>query len=85
MLQVCISLRNVAIRYKLRKSFLRWHCFDAIKDVSFDLYRGETLGLIGRNGAGKSSLLRAIGGIIAPELTSTWPIGRVVAGLRGCS
>jgi len=65
--EICISLRNIAIRYKIRKSFLRWHCFEAIKDVSFDIYRGETLGLIGRNGAGKSSLLRVIAGIIAPD------------------
>lgn len=64
---VCISLNHIAISYKIRKSFLRWHCFEAIKDVSFDLYRGETLGLIGRNGAGKSSLLRVIAGIIAPD------------------
>lgn len=65
--KTCISLRNVAICYQIRKSFLRWHCFEAIKDVSFDLYHGETLGLIGRNGAGKSSLLRLIAGIIAPD------------------
>jgi len=67
MTEICISLRNVGIRYKVRKSFFRWHCFDAIKEVSFDLYRGETLGLIGRNGAGKSSLLRVIGGITDPD------------------
>lgn len=64
---ICISLNHIAICYKIRKSFLRWHCFEAIKDVSFDLYRGETLGLIGRNGAGKSSLLRVIAGIIDPD------------------
>jgi lipopolysaccharide transport system ATP-binding protein len=65
--EICISLRNIAIRYKIRKSFLKWHCFEAIKDVSFDIHCGETIGLIGRNGAGKSSLLRVIAGIMAPD------------------
>lgn len=67
MTEICISLSNIAILYKIRKSFLRWHCFEAIKNVSFEIYRGEALGLIGRNGAGKSSLLRIIAGIIAPD------------------
>lgn len=67
MTEICISLNNIAILYKIRKSFLRWHCFEAIKNVSFEIYRGEALGLIGRNGAGKSSLLRIIAGIIAPD------------------
>jgi lipopolysaccharide transport system ATP-binding protein len=35
-----------------------------LKDVSFDLFFGETLGIIGRNGAGKSSILRLLAGII---------------------
>lgn len=35
--------------------------------VSFDIYRGETLGVIGKNGAGKSSLMKLIAGIIRPD------------------
>lgn len=41
--------------------------FWALRDVSFEVYRGETLGVIGRNGAGKSSLLKVMAGILRPE------------------
>ena len=39
----------------------------ALKDISCDVYHGETLGVIGRNGAGKTSLLKLMTGIINPS------------------
>ena len=53
--------------------------FWALKDVSFELMRGEILGVIGHNGAGKSTLLRTIGGIYAPDEGSIEVHGTVSA------
>jgi len=46
---------------------LRTGEFWAVKDVSFELRRGECLGLIGQNGAGKTTLLRMLNGLIKPD------------------
>ena len=53
--------------------------FWAIKDVSFELKRGECLGLIGRNGAGKTTLLRMLNGLIKPDAGRIEMRGRVGA------
>lgn len=46
---------------------LRSQEFWALKDISFELRRGEALGLVGANGAGKTTLLRIISGLIKPD------------------
>ena len=66
MLKILVSLIDE------RAGFFRQEKFWAINDVSFNVYHGETLGVIGRNGAGKSSLLRVLAGIVNPD------IGKVV-------
>ena len=53
--------------------------FWAVKDVSFELRRGECLGLIGRNGAGKTTLLKMLNGLIKPDAGSITMRGRVGA------
>jgi len=58
---------------------LRKDEFWAVKDVSFELRRGECLGLIGRNGAGKTTLLRMLNGLIKPDTGRIEMQGRVGA------
>lgn len=56
---------------------LRKREFWALQDVSFELRRGEALGLVGKNGSGKSTLLRVIAGLIKPDVGMVRVKGRV--------
>lgn len=53
--------------------------FWAVRNVSFELKRGECLGLIGHNGAGKSTLLKVLNGLIPPDTGRITMKGRVCA------
>ena len=56
---------------------LKYTEFEALKHVSFDVKRGEVIGLIGHNGAGKSTMLKVISGILKPTEGSVIVRGNV--------
>lgn len=56
---------------------LKYAEFEALKHVSFDVKRGEVIGLIGHNGAGKSTMLKVISGILKPTEGSVIVRGNV--------
>lgn len=88
--EVVIRARNIAKAYRLYREPADWlkqtflgsyktyyKSFWALKDVSFDVRQGESLGIIGRNGSGKSTLLQIVGGMTRPTKGEIWVNGRV--------
>ena len=76
-----LKVQNITITYKLGdfkdigvkewvirklKGTYQVQRFKAVENVSFEMFRGDMLGIIGSNGAGKSTLLKAITGIMVP-------------------
>lgn len=62
-----LSLHNVGLFYSRRKEMFRRSKYWVLRNISIDLYSSETLGVIGRNGVGKTTFLRVLAGIISPN------------------
>lgn len=62
MSRVLIRARNLTVSFPLSHWWLRRAHFTALRDVSFEINHGEIFGVIGRNGCGKTTLLRVLAG-----------------------
>jgi len=71
--------RAPALVRKARELMTGWQDFWALKDVSFQIERGEAVGIIGHNGAGKSTILKLLYNITAPSRGEIRINGRLAA------
>ena len=79
MSEKAITIKNLTISYRclkafsLRKTFFQFkkqskiEYFTAVKDVSFEVEKGKILGIVGKKGSGKSTMLKAIAGIFSED------------------
>ncbi len=88
-----IKVSNVSMCYRLvndklmslkayavaaAKKQLKFKEFWVFKDISFEVEKGDVVGIIGRNGAGKSTLLKIISGVLSPTKGNVEVNGNVV-------
>lgn len=65
--EVVLYAQDISLSYRKRKSFFRHDTHQVLNSITFEINRGETIGIIGRNGCGKSSLLKVLAGIYQPD------------------
>lgn len=70
------SLKETVVAFLSGK--LKYEEFTALENISFDVKKGEVIGIIGRNGAGKSTLLKIISGVLKPTKGNVLVYGNIV-------
>ena len=89
---VAVQVKNVGMRFnlsqervdnlkeymiKMVKHDLRFNEFWALRDINFDIKKGERLGVLGLNGSGKSTLLKIVSGVLKPTTGTVTTRGTV--------
>jgi peptide/nickel transport system ATP-binding protein len=81
-----LSVQNLRIEFPIRNLLgLKRHNFVAVNNISFDVYRGETLGLVGESGCGKTTTGRALLGLINNVIGSVKFEGQEITKLKGAA
>ena len=62
--EALLTLKNATIEYREKTFFGKEKITTAVKNVSFELYKGEVLGLVGESGSGKSTISKALTGLL---------------------
>lgn len=90
--QIMIDVEHVAMKFNLAsekvdsikeyiiktlKKQVSYDEFWALKDISFQIYKGDSVGLIGLNGSGKSTMLKTIAGVLKPTKGSVRTYGTI--------
>jgi lipopolysaccharide transport system ATP-binding protein len=70
--EVMLQLEDVSLSYPSRRKSFDHGAHHVLDRVSLQVFEGETLGIIGRNGVGKSTTLRLMAGILAPTSGTVW-------------
>ena len=70
------SLKETVVAFLSGK--LKYEEFTALENISFDVKKGDVIGIIGRNGAGKSTLLKIISGVLKPTKGNVLVYGNIV-------
>jgi lipopolysaccharide transport system ATP-binding protein len=73
------TLKSALLSGDLVRKLAPEETFQALKDVSFDVQKGQTFGVVGRNGSGKSTALKLVAGITKPTIGTVRVDGRVSA------
>jgi len=82
-----LEVKSLKVHFPLKQNWFRGlrESVKAVDGVSFTLDPGETLGLVGESGCGKTTLGRAIVRLVAPTAGSIWFAGEDLAGLSGAA
>ena len=71
------GIKNFLFHLPRALSSIKNSRYEVLKNISFEVYKGETLGIIGRNGVGKSTTLGLIAGVLKPSKGKVVVKGRI--------